>query len=152
MSLADVLAIHDKAVQDAVLNGTVVTTPGTGTTDPVVTDSATLIGNARTAKEVGGITVDGLAIDTALDTQTFLSAAVVSALLEPDVSCTLATTTGSVTLTAAQVIKVQSALRKYLQACRTREIALLAAVKAGTYTDSMLATGWPSTTITTGAA
>lgn len=46
--------------------------------------------------------------------------------------------------TNAEIVELSQLAYRYVQDCFTREGALIAQVKAGTYTDSMLTAGWPA--------
>lgn len=97
----------------------------------------------RYAHEVAGIVINGLTIATDRDTRATISDKALGAMIDPASVCNLKTANGFVELTAPQILAISSAIRSYVQACFDREEVLLALVEAGTYTDDMLAEGWP---------
>jgi hypothetical protein len=104
---------------------------------------ARLIAAERYKREGVGITVNGDVIETTRDGQALIAGAAVSAILDPAYKCNWKTASGFVELTAPQLIVIATAVRAHVQACFDRELALLQAIEAGTYSDSMLAEGWP---------
>lgn len=105
---------------------------------------AAVIASTRYTHETAGITVNGTAIDTGRDSQALITGAALSAVIDSTYVCNWKTADGTVSLTATQLIAIATAVRAHVQACFDREGALLAAVTAGTYTDAMLAEGWPT--------
>jgi len=67
----------------------------------------------------------------------------VSAILDPNYRCNWKTSAGFVELNAAQLVTIATAVREHVQACFDRELALLRAIEAGSYSDDMLTQGWP---------
>lgn len=98
----------------------------------------------RWQAETGGITVNGIAIDTGRDSQALITGAAVSAMLDPSYALRWKTPDGFVDLTGEQVIGVATAVRAHVQACFDREAELLDALEAGTFTPEMLDEGWPN--------
>lgn len=103
-----------------------------------------VIAGTRYDFETAGITINGQPIDTGRDSQALITGAALSALMDPAYVCNWKTSTGAVSLNAEQLKVIATAVRAHVQACFDREIALLAAVAAGTYTEAMLAEGWPT--------
>lgn len=119
--------------------------------DPIP-DYAQIIASARYEREIAGVTVAGKSIATDRDNRATISDKALGAMIDPASACNLKTADGFVELTAPQILAISSAIRSYVQACFDREAVLLSAVEAGTYTEAMLATGWPSTIFESGVA
>jgi hypothetical protein len=102
------------------------------------------IAAVRFQHETAGITVNGVSIDTNRDSQALITAAALSAVLDPTYVCTWKALNGPVELTAAQLLDVAAAVRTHVQASFDRECQLLAALAEGTYTTNMLDQGWPA--------
>ncbi|WP_313489194.1 DUF4376 domain-containing protein [Stutzerimonas nitrititolerans] len=98
----------------------------------------------RWQAETGGITVNGIAIDTGRDSQALITGAAVSAMLDPSYALRWKTPDGFVDLTGDQVIGVATAVRAHVQAAFDREAELLDSLAAGTLTEAMLEEGWPN--------
>lgn len=98
----------------------------------------------RFTRETTGTTVGGIAVFTDRTTQMKLTGAAMRAQRDPAYTVDWKQSDGSfVTLNATQLIAIADAVGDYVQACYTREAALLAALEGGTYTDVMLGEGWP---------
>ena len=93
--------------------------------------------------ETGGVTVEGVQINTDRDSQSLLTGAAFAASLDPGYHIKWKAATGFVDLSAQQIIGVASAVRAFVQSCFDRESELLNEVKNGTIELSMLETGWP---------
>lgn len=104
-----------------------------------------VIAERRYQAETAGIVFNGMAINTERDSQALINGAVVSCLLDPAYVCNWKTPAGPLVLDADTLKAVGLAVRAHVQACFDREIALMAHVEAGTYTEAMLNQGWPST-------
>lgn len=107
-------------------------------------DHAAQIASVRYQHETAGITVDGVNIDTNRESQALITAAALSAVMDPTYVCIWKALSGPVTLTAAQIINIASAVRAHVQACFDRECQLLTALAEGTYTVDLLDHGWPA--------
>ncbi|HAG77576.1 MAG: hypothetical protein CMK96_02430 [Pseudomonas sp.] len=101
------------------------------------------IADRRWQAETGGITLNGMHIDTGRDSQALITGATVQAMLDPAYSLRWKTSTGFVDLTAEQIIAVATAARGHVQNCFNREAELLNEVENGTFEYSMLEIGWP---------
>ena len=89
-----------------------------------------------------GITVAGVPIHTDEISQTRITGAAVAAIMDADYSVQWKAADGTfVTLSAAQVIGIASAVRAHVQAAFDREAELRAAVLAGDPYD--IEVGWP---------
>lgn len=112
-----------------------------------------MIAEERYRREGTGIAVDDLAIETTRDSQALIAGTGLSAILDPEYRCNFKTANGFVEIVAPQIITIAKAVRTHVQACFDRELSLLRAVEAGTYTNEMLDEGWPDSsppsTITT---
>ena len=97
----------------------------------------------RYEAEVGGITLNGVLIDTDDRSKLLINGAALGATIDPAYVMQWKTPGGFIELTAQQVIGIARAVRAHVQACFDREAELLAALDAGTLTDDMLEQGWP---------
>ncbi|WLH36819.1 DUF4376 domain-containing protein [Pseudomonas sp. FP2196] len=109
----------------------------------VETNYAALFAAERFAREASGITVDGVSIETTRDSQALIASTGLSAILDPEYRCNFKTLDGFVQINATQILAIAKAVRAHVQACFDRELALLQAIEAGTYTDDLLKGGWP---------
>jgi len=109
----------------------------------VAPDYPAMIASERYKREGVGITVEGSIIDTTRDGQALIAGAAVSAMLDPAYTCNWKTASGFVELNSPQLVTIATAVRAHVQACFDRELALLRAIEAGSYSDDMLAEGWP---------
>jgi hypothetical protein len=107
-------------------------------------DHAAHIARVRYQHETAGITIDGVTIDTHRDSQALITAAALSAVMDPTYLCIWKARSGPATLTAAQIINIATAIREHVQTCFDRECQLLTALAEGTYTVDMLDHGWPA--------
>lgn len=107
-------------------------------------DWPALIAAHRFQVETGGVTVEGVQINTERDSQSLLTGAAFAASLDPDYRIKWKTASGFAELTGEQVIALATAVRAHVQACFDREAELQAAVADGSITAEMLEQGWPS--------
>lgn len=105
--------------------------------------TAASIAARRYQAEVGGITLNGMHIDTDDRSKLLINGAAVEAMLDADYVMQWKTSEGFIELTGAQVIGIARAVRAHVQACFDREAELLAELDAGTLTNNMLEQGWP---------
>lgn len=98
----------------------------------------------RYQAETAGTTIDGNALDTGRDSQALITGAALAAMLDPNYSCQWKTAGGFIKLAAPQLLAIATAMRAHVQACFDREAQLLAALEAGTFTETMLDQGWPA--------
>lgn len=157
MLVEGIHAIPEDAVliTDALHNTIINETDGVWTLNPdgsiskvplpaVAPDYPALIASTRYNHEVAGIVVGGVQIDTDRASQSLITGAALSAMLDDKYVCTWKAPTGAVQLSAAQLIGVATAVRTHVQACFDRECELLGAVADNSYVDAMLAEGWPA--------
>lgn len=111
---------------------------------PTYDDHRAAVAAERYGREIAGITLDGKQIDTGRDSQALITGAALASVLDPEYSCQWKTPGGFVQLNSEQIIGVASAVRAHVQACFDREAELLAEIDAGTYSEEMLAAGWPA--------
>lgn len=111
--------------------------------EPTADDHRAAVAAERYKREIAGITLDGLPIDTGRDSQALITGATVQAMLDPAYALRWKTTEGFVELTSEQIIGLAQAVRAHVQACFDREAELLDAIDADTFTDAMLEEGWP---------
>lgn len=102
-----------------------------------------LIASERFQREGLGIVINGMGIDTSRDSQSLIAGTAVSALMDSAYVCNFKTVSGFTELTASEILEVATAVRAHVQACFDRELTLLRAIEAGSYSDDMLAEGWP---------
>ncbi|ANA49273.1 hypothetical protein PMW_148 [Pseudomonas phage phiPMW] len=102
-----------------------------------------LISGRRYEKEIKGITFNGTKFSTDRQSQSMLTGAAVSAMLDPSYSVKWKTSAGFVQLSSSEVIAAAQAVRAHVQACFDREAELTTALEDGTYLSSMLDEGWP---------
>lgn len=105
--------------------------------------TAASIAARRYEAEVGGITLNGVPIDTDDRSKLLINGAALEATIDPEYVMQWKTPDGFVELAAQQVIGIARAVRAHVQACFDREAELLAALAAGTLTPAMLEEGWP---------
>lgn len=103
-----------------------------------------LIASRRYDEETKGITVNGMPINTERVSQSMITGAALSAMLDSNYTCKWKTSVGFIELNATEVLAVSQAMRAHVQACFDREGELSAAVDDGTYLSTMLNEGWPS--------
>ncbi|MBA5956230.1 DUF4376 domain-containing protein [Pseudomonas lactis] len=97
----------------------------------------------RFQAETGGVTVQGIPVNTERDSQSLLTGAAFAASLDPGYHIKWKAATGFVDLTGEQIIGIASQVRAFVQACFSREAELLGAVADGSITAQMLEEGWP---------
>jgi hypothetical protein len=97
----------------------------------------------RFQAETGGVTVQGIPVNTERDSQALLTGAAFAASLDPAYQIKWKAATGFVDLTGEQVMGIASQVRAFVQACFNREAELLGAVADGSITVQMLEEGWP---------
>jgi hypothetical protein len=107
-------------------------------------DWPALIASRRYDAETAGIELMGMHIDTGRDSQALITGAALAAMRDPAYVCRWKTAGGFVELNAEQLTAVADTVRAHVQACFDREADLLAALEAGTFTESMLEEGWPN--------
>lgn len=106
---------------------------------------AEAIAGRRFIAEVAGTYAGGLPVFTDRTTQNKLTGAALRASRDPTYTVDWKCQTGSfITLDAQRIMAVADAVGDYVQACYSREAALLAAVADGSFTDDMLEEGWPT--------
>ncbi|WP_339430576.1 MULTISPECIES: DUF4376 domain-containing protein [unclassified Pseudomonas] len=113
--------------------------------DPQLSPSQ-LIASERYRREGLGIVVGSMAIETSRDSQALIASTGLAAILDPEYRCNFKTLDGFVEIGAEQILAIAKAVRARVQACFDRELELLRAIEAGTYTDEMLKEGWPDST------
>lgn len=107
-------------------------------------DYTAAIAARRYQAEIGGITINGLQINTDDRSKLLINGAALEATIDPVYVMQWKTPAGFIELNAQQVIGIARAVRAHVQACFDREAELLAALEAGTLTAAMLNEGWPS--------
>lgn len=94
------------------------------------TDKRAEIATARYEREIAGVEVNGVLIDTGRDSQALITGAALAAMLDENYSLNWKTTAGFIHLTAPEIIAVAQAVRAHVQACFDREGELAALVDA----------------------
>ncbi|MBK3446372.1 DUF4376 domain-containing protein [Pseudomonas lactis] len=111
--------------------------------EEVTAQWADQIAARRFQVETGGVTVEGVQINTDRDSQSLLTGAAFAASLDPGYHIKWKAATGFVDLTGEQILGIASQVRAFVQACFNREAELLGAVADGLITAEMLEEGWP---------
>ena len=112
--------------------------------EEVTAQWADQIAARRFQVETGGVTVEGVQINTDRDSQSLLTGAAFAASLDPGYHIKWKAATGFVDLTGEQILGIASQVRAFVQACFNREAELLGAVADGSITSQMLEEGWPA--------
>lgn len=111
--------------------------------EEVTAQWADQIAARRFQVETGGVTVEGVQINTDRDSQSLLTGAAFAVSLDPGYHIKWKAATGFVDLTGEQILGIASQVRAFVQACFNREAELLGAVADGSITAQMLEEGWP---------
>lgn len=101
------------------------------------------IAAARYDREMAGLKISGMLIDTSDRSKTLINGSALKALRDPNYVLRWKTESGFIDLSSTQVMEIADAVSDFVQACFDREDELQAAVMGGFYTASMLAEGWP---------
>lgn len=133
--------IYEEAVR---LGGIAVPVEELLESEPTVDEVEATIAARRYEEEVGGITINGLQINTDDRSKLLINGAALEATIDPSYTMQWKTQDGFVELNSQQVIAIARAVRAHVQACFDREAELLAHLEAGTFTEDMLEEGWPS--------
>ena len=107
-------------------------------------DWPALIAARRYQVETGGVTVEGIPVNTERDSQALMTGAAFAASLDPNYRIKWKAATGFVELNRDQVIGLASEVRAFVQACFNREAELLGFVADDSITAEMLEEGWPA--------
>lgn len=133
--------VHDQALLDAAWTASV------PSLDTARAEKLARLADHRYRRETGGTTVGGAAVRTDRESQALLTGAAVAALLDSGYAVAWKTLSGWVTLNAASIIGLASAVRAHVQACFDRERALAQQVEAATSLEELAAVdmsgGWP---------
>ncbi len=89
---------------------------------------------ARFAKETGGIKVGNAPIATDRESQAMITGALAGAQLNPNITAAWKTTSGFVTINAAQINAIATAVLAHVQACFAAEQQVDDAITSGTIT------------------
>lgn len=108
-----------------------------------VTEQKQAIANKRWEVETGGLTLQGVYVNTEDRSKTLLNGAALKAMRNAAYVLRWKTPTGFIDLSSEQVLAFADAVADFVQVCFDREDELMAAVDAGTYNDTMLHLGWP---------
>jgi hypothetical protein len=148
IELSDALFLATRTERDGVwklVDGNVVKLPF----PHIERDYAALFAAERFTREASGIAVEGLRIETTRESQALIASTGLSALLDPQYRCNFKTLNGFIEIGSEQILAIAKAVRAHVQACFDRELILLEALEAGTYTDEMLKDGWPDSSPST---
>lgn len=103
----------------------------------------------RYDREVAGTIAGGVEVRTDRDSQALLTGAAVAAMLNGEYEVAWKAVAGWVTLDAASIIALASAVRAHVQACFDRERALTQEIEAAMTAEELqavdLTIGWPTT-------
>lgn len=100
------------------------------------------IAAARYAAEISGVNIGGAKVRTDRESQAMITGAALAATQDMDYTCRWKTENGFVTLTAAQIVAVATAVRSHVQAQFDREAELTAQVKAAETIEAVEAIQW----------
>lgn len=103
------------------------------------------IAAARYEREIAGVEVNGVLIDTGRDSQALITGAALAAMLDENYSLNWKTTAGFIHLSAPEIIAVAQAVRDHVQACFDREGELVALVDAAKTAEDLdeIIISWP---------
>lgn len=103
------------------------------------------IASARYEREIAGVEVNGITIDTGRDSQALITGAALAAMLDEGYSLNWKTANGFIHLTAPEIITVAQAVRAHVQACFDREGELVALVNAAETKEDLdeIIISWP---------
>lgn len=120
-------------------------TPPTPTFDELKAQKRAEIAAARYEREIAGVTVNGIPIDTGRDSQALITGAALAAMLDENYSLNWKTENGFIHLTAPEIIAVAQAVRAHVQACFDREGELAALVDAAETKEDLdeIIISWP---------
>ncbi|CAN7558505.1 DUF4376 domain-containing protein [Pseudomonas umsongensis] len=110
----------------------------------IAADWRVRIAARRFQAETGGVTVQGIPVNTERDSQALLTGAAFAASLDPAYQIKWKAASGFVELSAAQVIGLASEVLAFVQGCFNREAELLGFVADDSITTDMLEEGWPA--------
>ena len=96
----------------------------------------------RWKEETGGITVQGMALDTSRESQALITGAALQATVDPDYSCRWKTAQGFVSLTAGQILAIAGAVRAHVQACFDKEAELAGRIDAAGTPEAVRGISW----------
>jgi hypothetical protein len=108
-----------------------------------VIDHSPRIAARRYEAEVGGITLNGLQINTDDRSKLLINGAASRAARNPSYVLNWKTPAGYIQIPAEQVLVMGDAVADHVQACFDRESELLTALESGTLTPGMIDQGWP---------
>lgn len=105
-----------------------------------------LAASKRYAVEVGGISIDGVKIDTSRESQNMIAGAHAYVIASGATSVQFKAASGFVTLTAAEITAIALSVGSHVQACFAVEMDLDFRIDAGTIVDVDAVSGaaWPS--------
>ena len=103
------------------------------------------IASARYEREIAGVEVNDITIDTGRDSQALITGAALAAMLDPNYSLNWKTANGFIHLTAPEIITVAQAVRAHVQACFDREGELVTLVNAAETKEDLdeIIISWP---------
>lgn len=112
---------------------------------PPAVDLVAYAAAKRYEVETGGIVINGAAIDTSRDSQSMITGAYAYSQANPGETIQFKAMGGWVTLDAATMAAIATAVGAHVQACFAAEAAVQAAITAGTITTTaeIDAAGWP---------
>lgn len=100
---------------------------------------------ARYEREIAGVEVNGVLIDTGRDSQALITGAALAAILDGNYSLNWKTESGFIHLSAPEIIAVAQAVRAHVQSCFDREGELVALVDAAETKEDLdeIIISWP---------
>ena len=119
--------------------------PSDPTLDELKVQKKQDIAAARYEREIAGVEVNGVLIDTGRDSQALITGAALAAMLDENYSLNWKTESGFIHLTAPEIISVAQAVRAHVQTCFDREGELVALVDAAETKEDLdeIIISWP---------
>jgi hypothetical protein len=141
-SIGHILVEHETASRGWTYVGGQVVAP---MVEPVAIDLYAYAANKRFDVETGGITVNGVAVDTSRSSQSMIDAAYSYARKNPDKTIKFKAVSGWVSLDATTMIAIAQAVGDHVQACFAMEATVAGEIEAGTITTTaeIDAADWP---------
>jgi hypothetical protein len=100
------------------------------------------IAAARYEEETGGVTLNGISIDTSRESQALITGAALQATLDNTYTCRWKTAQGFITLNAQTILAVAVAARQHVQACFDREAELAERIETAATAGEVNAVTW----------
>ncbi|GHV50478.1 hypothetical protein FACS1894216_02750 [Synergistales bacterium] len=116
--------------------------PETEVIEDMKVDKLVEIAAARWAEETGGVSLNGMSLDTSRESQALITGAALQATIDNAYACRWKTAQGFAELSAQQIIGAAQAVRAHVQACFDREAELAAAAAAAETIEAVKEIRW----------